>query len=411
MAKIVILGGGFAGMHAAKTLLSKVNNSLHTVTLISREKDFVFTPLLHEVEIGLLEAEDVTQDIAMVLKAKNFAFHHAEIMKIDFQAKTVHTSTGNVEYDYLLVALGSVINKNVLSHLKIPEENLFWLKSLQDSLRIKKKLNELASKYLTSKSEKKAISIMFVGAGATAMEVIGEVSDFYKSYFKNFGKPQAFSDVSIYAIEIGNKILPMVNDAFRERLMPMLKEKHIKIFTNAKITSYENGKVEIDSDGKKQKLGVSIVFLSAGVLPNPCEAANFQKNEKGSYDVDEFLQVKGLENVWAAGDDAFYLDPVSGRPVPMLAQSAKYQGIAAGKNIAAKINETQMEKYIFQSKGFILSVGQNFAVGDIYGRLMSGWHIWWLKRTVYTMEFFGFWCRFRKFWLVSVWCFFRHLKR
>ncbi|KHO45085.1 MAG: NADH dehydrogenase [archaeon GW2011_AR3] len=407
MAKIVILGGGFAGMHAARKLLANLDQKTHKVVMISKHSDFVFTPLLPEVEIGLLEPSEVTQDIPSVLRKRNFEFRKAEIKSVDFEKKIVHTDAGDENYDFLFISMGSVINKSAISHLKIPDENVYCLKNINDSLRILNKINDLAAKYEASASARKQINIVFVGAGATAIEVAGEIRDHFKRHFARAGNHEAIKDVHIHMLEKSGKILPQVPDSFRDEVLSRLKSGSIEILYNSKILSYEKGRIEIETAEGPMKLGVSLFFLSAGVNPAPCDTGKSIKDGRGCIVVDEHLQVKGVEDAWAAGDIACINNPKDGTPVPMQAQSAVSGGKIAGFNIIAKIMNRPQLQFSFESKGFLLSVGQGNAVGEIFGRIYTGYWVWWLKRTVYCNEFFGIWCKMGKFFSISLFSIFR----
>ncbi len=402
MAKILVLGGGFGGAYAAKALLSKLRGSVHRVIVVSRSDSFVFTPLLHEVATGFLGGHDITQEMQRILRSPNFEFVKAEVNKISFAEKSVDTSAGIISYDYLLVALGSIPNLGLLWKLNASPESVYTLKTMGDATKIRQKLEELAVKFEGFQSENKRLNIVFIGAGATAIELAGEVSSFYMSRFSCDGYESLTKKVSISMIEKNPSVLPQVDDTFRAEAIKKLASMNIRVYTGADLKKIEAGKVEMQHDGKMKSMSASIIFLAAGVAPSPVEAGKETKNERGFFAVSPFLEIKGTGDAWAIGDNAFCINPLNGKPVPMLAQSAKDEGTFVAGNITRKMNGLAQKKYAFHSKGFLLSVGQGFAIGDVIGRLMKGWALWWMKRTVYTSSFFGLFGRLAKFWEISI---------
>ncbi len=406
MAKIVVLGGGFAGVNAVKILAKKLDKNEHAVSLISKNSNFIFSPLLHEVAAGFLNENEIIQPINKIIKRKNFEFAQGDIIKIDFEKKSVHTSIGEVSYDYLLIAMGSMTNLAPCNKIS-KKEKFYSVKTLEDSIEVKTRLNELAAKYVESKNAKKEIHILFIGAGATAIEVACEVSDFFNNYFTSFGDKNAMEHIKIQLLEKSDKILPNTTEEVRQAVTTKLLEKNIEIIYNSKFINFEMGKAEIEMHGENKKLGVSMLFLAAGVIPSKIEYENGSntlniKTDKDYFEVDEFLQVKNLENVWAAGDIAKIIDPITNNLIPMLAQSAKASGKSAAENVVNKIKGKKQTPFSFKLKGFLISLGQANALGTINNKLYSGKMVWLIKRTIYSFEFFTCTKKLSSFWNFTI---------
>jgi len=402
MVKIVILGGGFGGVYAAKSLLSKLRGTVHRIVMVGRTETFTFNPLLHEVSAGFLQESSITQNITQILKCPNFEFIKAEISKISFEDKKVETTSGSLNYDYLLVALGSAPNLGLIWKLNASPDDVYTLKTTMDAAKIKEKLNDLAVKFENSQSESKKLNIVFIGTGPAAIETVGEINNFYMQKFKCTDNKDFCNKVSFTMLDKADKILPSVSDSFRNEVIKKLDSKKIRILSGVDIKKIENGKIEYAHEGKTKSMTASMIFLTAGVSPSPVETDKKYKNEKGFFKVNKHLEIENAKDAWAIGDNAFYLNPADNLPVPMLAQSAKDEGIFVAGNIANGLSGKSQLPYAFHSKGFLLSVGQGFAVGDVFGKIMKGWMLWWMKRTVYTTVFIGRANKIKKFWLISV---------
>ena len=402
MAKIVILGGGFGGIYAAKSLLSKLRGTVHRIVMVSRTETFTFNPLLHEVSAGFLQESSITQNIPQILKCPNFEFIKAEVSKISFEEKKIETSSGSLNYDYLLVALGSVPNLGLLWKLNASPDDVYTLKTTQDAAKIKEKLNDLAVKFENSQSENKKLNIVFIGTGPTAIEIIGEINNFYMQRLKCTSHEELCNKVSFTMLDKADRILPTVADSFRNEVIKKLDSEKIRILPGVDIKKIENNRIEYAHEDKTKSMTASMIFLTAGVSPSPVETDKKCKNEKGFFKVNKYLEIENAKDAWAIGDNAFYLNPADNLPVPMLAQSAKDEGIFVAGNIANKLSGKSQLPYAFHSKGFLLSVGQGFAVGNVFGKLRKGKFLWWLKRTIYTATFIGCTNKIKKFWLISV---------
>ena len=397
MAAIVILGSGFGGI-AALMELSKTNKN-DEIIVVSKNNNFEFIPLIPEIAVNNLKKEDISVNTQSL--SPNCTLINCEATSINFSRKVVVAGNKEIKFDYLLIAAGSVPNINNLPK-QINPDDLLTLKTIENAELIRKKLIEVASNYsLEIEAAKKSkMKILIIGAGATGIEIAGEITRFLKRFFKKRRKNEAYRDVAIYICNRDPDIIPDQNEKFRNYVKKRLAKLGINVICESNILSLENNIAVIGHSNGKQKINVSLILLATGVRPAPIKTIPMKTNENGSFEVNEYLEVKGAENVWAVGDIALCINPLDKKPVPMLAQSAYDMGFFAGKNIAAKIKGKKQRVYVFRSKGFLLSIGK-YAVGNIFGLVMAGWLVWWIKRTAYALEFPGIKNKVKAFWRIS----------
>ena len=392
MARFVILGSGFGGSYAALHLSSKLGKD-DKLVIINPIDTFVFSPLLHEVATGSLSEQDVTIPLASFLR--NVKIIRSTVKSIDFTKKTVKTSTANVPYDYLLIALGSMLNKAVIPK-GVKENDVLLLKTLDDAQKMKAALAQVAEQ---QQRTGKDLRILTVGAGATGIEITSEIRTFFRKR-KGNGK------IHIIMLQNLADIFPDKPEKFRKKIKDQLVKLDITIIYNSSLLSLKNGKATIKTGEKTaekiETFDTSLVIFTAGVVPVAIETLPKVTNERGSFPVNEFLEVQGAENVWAIGDIAYYVNPVDKKPMPMLAQAARDEATCVAGNMLEKKAGKQQRAYKFYSKGFLMSVGRGNGVGELFGIILSGWLLWWLKRTVYAVAFPGLRNKIRAFWKLSV---------
>ncbi len=390
MKKIVIIGGGFGGIYTAKHLLKSLKDEAH-VTLIDRKNYFLFSPMLHEVATGGLNRSHIVQPIRAILKGKNFDFLKCNISHIDFKKKQIIGDKGNMDYDYLVIAVGAKPN-----FYGIPgaEEFSIPLKENQDAARIKSRIIEcfeLAEKTKDMKLRKKLLTFVIAGAGPTGVEFAGELAEFTHQNLKHNYKNLQTHDARIYLLQKGEKIMPMMDSRSIEKAMRRLAEKRVIVKLNCGVNKVNKEGVALDCN---EMIETFTVIWTGGVKPNSIQMNPKTTDAKGHLHVDEYLKVKNLENVYALGDCAFATNP-DGKPVPALAQVAVKEAKIVANNIAADIKGGEKKKFIFKSSGLLVSIGQRFAVANIHGIDFSGFFAWWLWRTIYLSKLVGFANKFR----------------
>ena len=389
---VVIIGGGFGGIYTARGLEPLIKSDIVKVTIINRTNYFLFTPLLHEVATGGLTPTNVVEPIREIFRHSNVEFVQDEVKTINPETKEVGTATHSFPYDYLIVSSGAETN-----YYGTPgaEKNTFVLKNLGDALAIRRHLIASCEKgSLTDDEEerKKLLSCIVVGAGATGVELAAEIMEFMSEMLCSYYKSCKFdkSLMSVNLVAASPDVLPQFPEKLRAIAEKELRHDGIKIMTNMKVTNVDPGKITF-SDGKTLE-GNTIVWV-AGVKPSYINIPGAQKEEKsGRIKIDQFLRVVVNEEIFALGDASGTL--------PMLAQVAAQQGQHTAKTIEASILGLQPIPFIFKEKGLLVSLGQWYAAGKIFGITLKGPLMWWLWRTIYLFNFHSWRKRLK---IVSEW--------
>ena len=359
--------------------------------LMFKNNYFLFSPMLHEVATGGLNEYHIVEPIRKVLKGNNFDFYKTEAKKIDFKKKIVYTDLGNIYYDYLVMAIGATTN---FCNVKGARENCITLKDMQDAARIRDNIIscfEKASKEKNQSEIKKLLNFVVVGGGPTGVELAGEIAEFTYQIKQEIYHSLDKDYLKVTLIHRSPDLIPMAHEKCRKDAKKELEKKGVKILLNSSVTEVSKGSVEINN---KEKISSSTIVWTSGVKPNKIETSPKIADEDNFFHVDEYLQIKKLKKAYALGDVALAFNPDS-KQIPMLAQVATKQAKCAAYNIMADIKNMKKKKFVFKSSGFLVSVGQKFAVADVFGIRFKGFFAWWLWRTIYLFKLLGFANKFR----------------
>ncbi|MBS3147799.1 NAD(P)/FAD-dependent oxidoreductase [Candidatus Woesearchaeota archaeon] len=386
MKKVLIIGGGFAGVYAAKRLLKENVR----VTLVSKTNYFLFIPMLHEVASGNLCGHNLAEPFKDILRGKNFEFVQDTAEFIDLKNKKVKLAHCEKEYDYLVLSTGSKTN-----FFGIPgAQNCLALKNLEDAMRIKREIirNFEASFHEKNKELRKSLcSIAIVGAGPTGVELAIELKEFADQLLNSDAKN--VETAQVYLIQRGPHILPSLPE-LRDVAMKRLRKHHIHILTDSSVKEVQEGKVILD----KGAIEAQTIIWSAGIIANTIQTEPKTANDKGCTVVNEFLQLPAFHEVFVVGDCSLFYPQGSKDPIPALAQVATEQGKQVGKNIARLLSEQELEPFSFKNKGTLISLGKGYGAGIVFGIPVRGFFAWWLNRTIYLFKILGFSNKLKTAW-------------
>ena len=379
MKKIVILGGGFAGVYTLKYLHKFFHNKKEIkLVLVNKKNYFLFTPLLHEFATGSVSLENLVEPIREIIRCCDYELIRGEVKKIDLENKIVELNESKIDYDYLIIALGS---KTAFYNIPGAEENSFTLKSLDDAIRLRNHFIHMFE--LAAKSQDEGIlTFILVGGGATGVELAAEMSDyFYKTFSKIYPK-EVIDKVKIILIEKGNELIPQFSYKLRKIAFEVLKKKKIEIILGKGVKKVGKDFIILDDE---KIIKTKTVIWTAGVEANlPEIVGKVEKDNRGRLVVNEYLQLKNYENVFALGDNCCFIQ--NEKPLPQLAQVAVRQAKIAAKNIFNLIQNKSLEKFTYKHQGDLISLGKFFAIGEIKGISFSGFGAWILWRGVYLSK-------------------------
>jgi len=387
--KIVILGGGFGGVYTLKYLhrlfhkrgLTRITTRINAdikLVLVNKKNYFLFTPLLHEFATGGVSLENLVEPIREIIRCCDYEFIHGEVKRIDLEKKIIELNENKLDYNYLVIALGSKTN---FYNIPGAEENSFTLKSLDDAIKLRNHFIHMFE--IASKDQDEAIlTFVIVGGGATGVELAGEMSDYFYKTFSKFYPKEIISKVKIILIERGNELIPQFSPKLRKIALEVLRKKNVEIILGKGVKEVGKDFIKLDDE---TIIKTKTVIWTAGVEPNlPEIVGNIEKDNKGRLIVNEYLQVKNYENVFSIGDVCCFIQ--NQKPLPQLAQVAVREAMAVAKNIFNLVQNKPLEKFVYRHQGYLISLGKFFAVGEIKNFTFSGFFAWILWRGVYLSK-------------------------
>lgn len=383
--KIVILGGGFAGIYSALSILKHCKDEVE-ITIINRTNYFLFTPMLHEVATGGLGHHQVVESIREIIYKTPIQFLEASVFSVDLEKKEVVTDHGNKMYDKLVIAIGASTN---FFNTPGAEKYAKVLKNLSDAIGIRDHIIERfesASRESDLEKRKKMLTFVIVGGGATGVEFAAELAEFSKhTLHKYYRRECPNTQANIILVHSGKELLGPFSPETRERAKKSLEKKGITLMLDTKVTDVEEDYITL---GNEEKIDTKAVIWTAGVRPNSVHTngGELPKDPSGRIMTNNDLSVVGIPHVYALGDVAHVPD-ADGKPYPMLAQIAVAQAKYLGKNIACSLNSEKFVPLEYSTKGSLVSLGQWEAAGTIGNVNLYGKFAWFIWRTVYLFKF------------------------
>ncbi|MCH2132698.1 MAG: NAD(P)/FAD-dependent oxidoreductase [Phycisphaerales bacterium] len=392
--RIVILGGGFAGAYVAKHLADRNLSFDAEVIVIDRNNYFVFYPLLVEAGTGALEPRHCTVPIREFSRKSELLM--GEIKGLDTKANKVRLQLcgddrdRELEYDHLVVALGSVTRifpEDVCSGV---QEHAFEVKHMSDAIALRDRaveLLELANACDDPEERKRLLHFIVVGGNVTGIEVVGELEVFVRgatSMYANI-KP---SDCQFTVIELAPKILSILPDNLIRWATKTMTGRGIELRTGESVKEVHADHVITSND---ERISCSTVIWTAGIAPNPVlkEFTDLPLNSHAGVDCEPTYQVKGYDNVWALGDCAGVPGP-SGKPMPPLAQIAIRQAKQLAHNIAAAHRGEALTPGDVSVLGILVPLGHHKGVMEFKGIKVEGFMAWAMWRAIYLSKMPGF---------------------
>jgi NADH:ubiquinone reductase (H+-translocating) len=359
--KVLILGSGFAGTYVLRRLVPSLNRNENVeTTMVSDENFFLFAPLLHEVALGRIETRHIAYPIRRLHWRDRFRFIQSNVERIDLDQRRILTAAGPLEYDYLVLALGSVPD---LSELASAGPTVFTLNSLHDSMRIRNHIIKVFEQALVENSpEKRKQLLTFVvsGAGYKGVQVVTELRDFIRSTMLKLYRPLKPEDVRLLLVEAAPKIVAELHTKVGAYIKKQLDKMGIEVKKSSRITGVWEDHVEINGCEQVQ---TSTLLWVAGVMANPRIAGiDVEKDNLGRVLVDSYLNVPKFPGVYAAGDCAHFKDPSSNRPIPPRAYTAVRQAETIARNILADIRGGEPKPYRYGRIPQMVSLGASRAV-------------------------------------------------
>jgi NADH dehydrogenase len=391
--RILILGGGFAGMTTAECLERELQkNPSVSITLVSETNALLFTPMLAEVAGSSLEPSHISTPLRTTLHRTEFV--RGRVTGVDLENKRVSLDAGNgaescqseLTYDHLVFALGAVSNYLGLSNV---QRLAFDFKSLIDAIRIRNHVIEMferADRERDPEARKPLLTFVIAGGGFAGVELAGSLNDFARGILADYPNLQR-EDVRVVLVHSRDRILPELSESLGRYAQSRMEARGVEFRLNARLTDARPGVVVLSDS----EVPAETLVWTAGTAPNPLtKSLPFEKDRRGAVIVDDTLAVPGHVGIWALGDCAAVVDAKSGKPCPPTAQFALREAATLAKNIRAGLQGRRARGFHFNSLGALCVVGHQTACAELTIPFMrnkamrfSGLLAWLMWRGIY----------------------------
>jgi NADH dehydrogenase len=383
MPHVVIIGGGFGGLSAAKAL----RRAPVRVTVVDRHNHHLFQPLLYQVATATLSPGDIASPIRWILrKARNTHVLLGEARAIDLAARRISLADGAVvDYDYLILATGT-------SHTYFGHDE--WepyapgLKTLEDALDIRRRILmafERAERETDPARQQRLLTFVLVGGGPTGVELAGtlaEIARQTRSEFRNIDT----GATRIVVVEAGPTVLPSFAPKLRDAARRSLERLRVEVRENTRVTGVDAHGVMLGAE----RLEAGTVLWTAGVAASAVTATlEVPRDRAGRVIVERDLSVPGHPEAFVIGDAAAFTD-AAGHPLPGVAQVAMQGGVHAARTILQRLEGKPSQAFVYDDRGSMAIIGRGSAVADIRGLRFSGLLAWLAWLFLHIFELIGF---------------------
>ena len=390
--RIVILGGGFAGVATAERLEQEFGPDPSVeFTLVSDTNALLFTPMLAEVATSSLEPTHISSPLRTSLRRTDVV--RGGVDRIDLEHRRVllepdggSSQDDEIEYDHLVLALGAVSNYLGMDNLR---ENALDFKTLSDAIRIRNQaidMFERADREPNPEIRRPLLTFVVAGGGFAGAELAGGLNDFARgmlAYYPNI-PPE---ELRIIVIHSRDRILPELSEPLADYALEHMKERGVTFELNTRVADAQRGVVVLDSG---EEIRTETLVWTAGTMPNPLLGdLPVEHDKRGAVPVDENLAVSGHAGLWAVGDCAAVMDAKTGDPCPPTAQFALREAYTLAHNIHASVRGRPLKAFHFSGLGTLCVVGHHTACAEIKGVRFSGLLAWMLWRAIYLSKLPG----------------------
>ncbi|NIS68240.1 MAG: FAD-dependent oxidoreductase [Proteobacteria bacterium] len=401
--KVLILGSGFGGTYVLRNLVPSLNQNENVeTTMVSDENFFLFAPLLHHVAMGGIETRHIAYPIRRLHWRDRFNFVQGCVERIDLRGRNVITTIGALDFDYLVLALGSVPDMSELNSL---ESNVFTLKTLHDSMLIRNHVIGVFEQAIIERDperQRQLLTFVVSGAGYIGVQLVTELRDFIFRNLIRFYKAIDPGNIRIILVEAEPKIVAELHTKLGAYAMRHLQRMGIEVRLRSRVTRVWEDHVEINGT---EFIPTNTLIWVAGVLANPRIAElNVEKDSIGRVLVNEYLEIPRVPGVYAVGDCVHFEDPKSGMPVPLRAYVAVREAKIVAHNILADIRGKNKKPYRYSGTPEIVSLGASKAVLRFHGLRLYGFPARLIWLGVYSSLVTGTYNRVRVLtdWLLSL---------
>lgn len=382
--RIIIVGGGFAGLELAKHLKDKEVE----VVMVDRHNYHTFQPLLYQVATGALDAEAIAFPIRKIFQShKNLNFRLADVLKINPEKNSVDTSIGEMAYDYLVLATGAATNffgDKQLEHFTM------GMKSIPEALNLRSMILQSLEAAVTEKDpveKEELMTFVLVGGGPTGVELAGALAEF-KNHILQMDYPTLSpNDMRVFMVESKPVVLGGMSEEASSKAKEYLNNLGVVIYNGVRVKSF---------DGESLLINNGVIIKTRNVVWSAGVAGDFPEGIPADIVVgghrittDEINKVKGYTNIFAIGDVAAVISAETPNGHPGVAQVAMQQGRQLAENLLALIRGGETKPFHYHDKGSLATIGRNKAVADLGKFKIQGFRAWLLWCFVHLFSLIG----------------------
>ena len=387
--QVVVLGGGFGGLHLVRRLERHLRSGEAAITLVDRQNYHLFTPLLYQVCTGELPPHAVAYPLRDATAPAGYHFLQSEVTAIDLEHRRVGTADGELPYDNLVIAVGSVTNDFGIAGVR---ENALPVKWLSDAETLKRHVLDIFESAATETDiarRREALTFIIVGAGPVGVELASSLRDLMDHTLRKiYPSIDFYADVAIHLIEGTDRVLPAMHPKLSAIAMKRLEQQRIRVLLNTLVSEIGPGVVHT-KDGAQ--LRARTIVWSGGVKVNPLVVSiDLPKSKDGRIVVDDRFRADGRDDVMVLGDAAYFEH--GGKGLPQLAQVAVLEAPAAARNLVALVRGEPTEPFVYHRKGDLVALGRTQAGAEfakLGGFVIGGLPAWTVWRVNYLMQLLG----------------------
>ena len=383
--RIVIVGGGLGGLELAFKLV----DDDYQVVLVDKNNYHQFPPLIYQVASGGLEPSSISFPFRRLFQGKkDFFFRMAKVESVNTDKKTIKTTVGEIDYDYLVMAFGA--KTNFFGNKDI-EATTLPMKSVSEAMRLRNTILRNLELALTEEdpARKQALmNIVVVGGGASGVEIAGAVAEMKKNIIARDYPDLDSSQMHIYLVNAVDRLLSAMDPVSSKRAERDLKELHVHIRQPQFATEYKDGILKTSAG---LEIPTQTVIWVSGICANTVEGFPAESiGHAGRFLTDRFCRVKGVKDVYAIGDVSL-VEGDEEYPLghPQLAQVAMQQAKTVAKNFTAMSKGKELKPFKYKNLGVMATIGRNHAVAEISGKKFGGFPAWALWLIVHLRSILG----------------------